>query len=352
MKLKFQKKQHRGFLEGFVVLLLFLSSCKINPSSTDDEAKLPASVVANQILDEFIIHSNKYGYNFKKENVAIELTDEIIVGDVSYCGASLNYAGLIKIDTTTACWITGFANQEQIIYHELGHYFLLQGHTDHWLSDSKDKGSIMHPFSYRLYTEVEHELRDYYISQLFDAATIPPSVTVTGLEWEIGEFKNGDFKDGIQNWKILEQGLGYEMEFSEEVFSGESPSLRMYSSSNQSVSNGSVVIDQIFKIERDVPLGSVIELSFDAWIKDTNYGDIESLHNVIAVRFSSQDYDPNPSFLFRKDFVAETDGFQNYKLTVPYYIPFDDSISVRLGMANGVQGEVYFDNFKLTVKEP
>lgn len=350
MRFEFQKNRYKSFLESFVVLLLFLSSCKHTPSSTNGEAKLPASVITNQILDDFIVHSNKYGYNFEKGDVEIELKDEIIVGNVPYCGYSFNDEGVIEIDTTAACWTTGFSNQEQILYHELGHFFLFHGHTDHWLSSSKDKGSIMHPYSYQLYTEKEIELRDYYISQLFDAATIPPSFAVTGEEWEIKEFKNGGFKDGIQNWRILNQSPGYEIEFSGEVFSGEAPSLRMYNSSDQLDSNTSVVIDQILKIEKNVPRGSVIEFSFDAWVKEINYAD-EKTYNIIFVRLSSQDYDPTPSFLLRKDFVIGTDGFQSYKLTVPYYVPFDDSISVRLGMVNGVHGDVYFDDFKLIVKE-
>lgn len=359
----FRKNQVKSFLGVFAVLILFFISCDNAPSSADEEIVLPARIVANRVLDDFIQESKKYGFDFSKDSIEIELLDEIYAYNTSgFCGISKRREGVIRIDTNHVCW-NSFPNKETILYHELGHYFLGHGHTNHLMSPL-EKGSFMNPNALNLYHEDETDLRDYYISQLFNADRRPPFFAETGKEWEIEELKNGDFKRGLENWNIRNHNSGYQIELSDDVFSGESPSLKISNYSNHQLirdtsfvidqilfQDESLIIDQLFKVEKEIPYGSAIEFSFDAWVREINYGDIKGLHNIIAVRFSSQDYNRTPSFLLRKDFVAETSGFQNYKLIVPYYLPFDDSISVKLAFVNGVEGEAYFDNFKLTVKE-
>lgn len=339
----------RRLLIVLSILILILPSCKETITATDEDNIMSSRIISDKILDEFLTNSEKFGFSFEKENVEIVLTDNVAVQDEEYCGYALRNVGTIALDTTSLCWTTGFSNQESILYHELGHYFLLHGHTEHVLQ-SELAGSIMHPAPINLYQDNDTSLQKYYKAQLFDASTIPPLPPVLVNEWIVDEFKNGDFENGIKDWRVINTDSAYKYEVLEKVSFNRKNVLRIKSIPSQITNTESITIDQIFKIERDIPVGSVLELVFDVWVRELNYSE-EERYNVALVRLSSQDYDPNPSFLLRKDFNSNTNEFETYRLIVPNYKPVNDSISIRIALVNGVEGEVYFDNFNFFVKE-
>lgn len=61
-------------------------------------------------------------------------------------------------------------NQEQIIFHELGHGLLTRGHRNNELPN-KDPASIMHYSATAYYKRYAEYKRDYYLNEMFNVST-------------------------------------------------------------------------------------------------------------------------------------------------------------------------------------
>lgn len=166
---------------ALLILLLFSISC--SNESFEPVYEVPEEF--EPIVEQFITEAKTRGYDLTINNLIISYSDEI---EALYCGKCNSKAPNDEIQkiisiNPTVCWMNDY-QKEALIFHELGHCFLLRDHDNSTLPNGDPKSmmvknnlSVYSPCVYAIGGTTECNFvfkRDYYLDELFDQSTPVP----------------------------------------------------------------------------------------------------------------------------------------------------------------------------------
>ncbi|MEO5978269.1 MAG: hypothetical protein ABIS36_12080 [Chryseolinea sp.] len=162
-------KIYKSLRIALLVIVMGLSSCH-------DDDQGPAYPDLTSFMDRFEQEAKLLGYDFDLSKIQIAYVDDIQKNKRSYCGWGYsNYDGnglkRIEISKLSGCDFAARSNteQENLLFHEIGHAFFLREHEETKQCDGSPL-SIMSSTAngWTFYGDSAKEKRTYYISQLID----------------------------------------------------------------------------------------------------------------------------------------------------------------------------------------
>ena len=161
------------------------TSCTEENLENDSKFEYRIDDEVSGFLEKFYLESEARGVQILKENLAIDILDNVSLNGNTVCALSgFNHVfpqRYIEIDR--GCWESISEEQKEIVlFHELGHSLLGRKHNLEKLPNNKLK-SLMYPIlGGKNFYEVFVERRKYYLDELFDASTLVPEWGNLGLE--------------------------------------------------------------------------------------------------------------------------------------------------------------------------
>lgn len=164
-------------------ILLFAFLVVVSACSEDEPTPLKYEVDAEikPYVERFFELALERGLELDESNLIAELQENLnSEGGQPVCGTSegpLNNSSqhLMRIDPQCLAWTFDDSSREILVFHELGHLFLLREHKDE-IFDNNDYKSIMFGGNWNvlLYYTQNSFKREYYIEELFDPKTPTP----------------------------------------------------------------------------------------------------------------------------------------------------------------------------------
>lgn len=245
-------------LERLVWLLLPLTMAACRPDPVTPEV-LEIPEIIQPYIESFEMEAAKRGLDLNITNLRVEfegdLNDGTAAGLCTFASAS-NPTPHIRLDTTSFNWRNNEWHREILVFHELGHCILNRLHKDDYLPNG-NIASIMRSTGEQVYGEAMNRFkREYYLDELFDAATPIPdwaqeppryASTTPGA----GIF-NDDFVDNRNLWPLGDNAN------SRTVISGGNFIFESKSATSAFFLTKTVLIDtdQDFEIEANIRLSS------------------------------------------------------------------------------------------------
>lgn len=158
MKTPFPKSLEQKYL---VIITIFLCAC----SGLTDEKHIYIDPAFQKYVSEFHQYAYQRGLDFHDQDIV--MTHKKLEG---VCGLSNSDKRTVFIDTTSVCWDSD-SDKRELIYHELGHYFLHRQHDTTIINGHGNIKSIMYPGGFIVFFE---EYKEYYVNELFDPSTKSP----------------------------------------------------------------------------------------------------------------------------------------------------------------------------------
>lgn len=141
----------------FYSLILFTSCTTFDYNSN----KCDCSLIQKE-FDEFVHQSKLRGVKLKNKRLEIKFVSFI---ENRVVARTYSWKNLIEFDTT----LMHDYKREQVIYHELGHFYLDRGHVDGTIENE----GLEYPISIMTqgvsieFDLISSELKDYYFDELF-----------------------------------------------------------------------------------------------------------------------------------------------------------------------------------------
>lgn len=144
-----------------------LSTLLLCACSMIDETHVYVDPVIRQYYDSFLKQAKIHNTEIDQSNVIVITKD---LSQYGYCGLTVNEKNTVYIDTSSFCWKI---DPEQLVMHELGHYFLHRQHDNSLIGDIFK--SIMCSSGY---ADLQSN-RKYYFSELFNPKTKERPITLS-----------------------------------------------------------------------------------------------------------------------------------------------------------------------------
>jgi len=313
-----------------IVLVLFLCTChKENPQ--------PAAVIGSDFqvyVDRFIAEGASRGFKIDDSQLTVVYSDTLNY----YCGYGDHNSRKVMISVRSSCWQTqSDLNKEILMFHELGHALLGRVHDNTTLPNGDYKTMMFGGNQFNIYTLDTPEKRKYYLDELFNPATPPPS-------WSAAKtIPTIIFKDTINAasnpWVYAKTPGSYQQgELSTSVFLSPSSSLELKSAAPSALSYW-------YYAFRPVGINQSDKLVLTVHIKTQNLteggvyfavkGDSETSNNFFDTTQGATK-------------IEGTSDFTEYQVTVPYFIATTKNIYVMLMLDGRATGTANFDDITLT----
>ncbi|MBS1508751.1 MAG: hypothetical protein JSS79_19095 [Bacteroidetes bacterium] len=315
----------------FVLLVILAVTCKKEEST----APVFEDPTFKTYLDRFVSEANARGFNPDVSLLRIIYSDTLNY----YCGYGVQVAHQVQISTRATCWAQlSDTDKEILMFHELGHAVLGRNHDNAKLANGDYKTMMFAGSQFGLYVPETPERRKYYLDELFNPSTPPPS-------W--GNIKTTPtivFSDTINyasnKWDFVQRAGSYQTGvLSAEKFVTAGHSLKMNSPSVSAFSYWAYLIAP----PPDIKEGDRLVLSVKVRLEGVSGG------NGVIVAFRG-DSDSRTLYLQTTQGsvpILGTADFTEYRVELPYYINATSRIIIYLMMDGPSQGTAYFDDITL-----
>jgi hypothetical protein len=315
----------RKFLSLLFFFFLLFFSCQ---KESDSIQKIDPPF--QEYIDRFAKEASSRGVNVNLQSLVVTFSDTL----QNYCGYGVSNS--VQISSRVNCWQNQTdANKEILMFHELGHAILHRSHDNSILSNGDYKTMMLDGNQFSLYSEDTPERRKYYLDELFNASTPPPSWASQKTISTV--LINDTINKNSTNWKfVLRSGSSQLGEISTAVPSRGS-SLKISTSTPSTFSywyyeftptgikqSAKLILKVNIRLEQVAEGGVYFALKGD--------GDTKSMFFVTTQ--------------YVRKIVGTTD-FIEYNLDLPYYIDKTKKIYIFLSMDDKATGTAYFDDISL-----
>lgn len=193
-------------MNRYLIILIFICISLIN-CKKDKIYSVPPEI--QPYIDRFIAEGKARNQNIIIDNLVVIYEQNLNVDGLNAAGVctfNKKNPHTIKLDTTSGNWQNNLSSREQLIFHELGHCVLERNHTSIKFESDNFK-SIMKPSGEQLYgPNTTNFKRSYYLDELFNEATPPPSWASIALPYNTLLVKTPifieDFNDNANTWSL------------------------------------------------------------------------------------------------------------------------------------------------------
>ncbi len=301
----------------------------------------PKPITGPIAISDFQIYVDRFVTEAAMRGVKIDISGlNVIYSDTLkyYCGYGNPSTRTVQISNRPGCWLQQTdLNKEILMFHEMGHAILSRNHDNAKLPNGDFKTMMFGGNQFSLYSEDTPERRKYYLDELFNSSTPPPSWSSPKVIPTIILSDSINFSSST--WKYVQtSGSNQTGKINSLYFSSPGSSLEINSFSPSKYSYWSFRLSSN-GIRQSTRLILEVNVKVDAITNDGVY---------IAIRGDS---DTKLIFFKTSQGVTKISGtstFVKYSVEVPYYVDTVKRINVFLILADNATGSVYFDDIKIT----
>lgn len=337
----------------FITLLLFitLSTCK-----KEEETIFAIDPAFQEYVDRFYEEAALRDIKLVKENLEVVFKDLEMVCGLGYKNYENTGLRRVEINTSTECWVDrSDLAKEALMFHELGHAVLRRPHLNFTLPNGSEKSMMCGTpngcsLSGNYNKHTTPEVRDYYLTELFDKNTPTPDWAKEKNE-ETTILKS-NFETPDTNWTFIVGSADIDPNYTNQIIQNDDEGKSYASIISKEALDNNVFAGWRYTI-KNPPFykeGGTIKLKANISGKDIAGEGIS-----VVLRTDSGPYENREisGFSSTEGDILISGTFENmdYSAKIGYYPSDVSRIAIFVLMLGGTKGEVQINDVELTYLE-